>query len=89
MTPTDAEKTIIDSANSLIELEIIALKKKKAKKSKADKSNGETAEAVNGDANGDAAVTNGDSKTAELEPEDKEKPAPPTSEVPVDEIAAN
>ena len=89
--PTETEKTIIDSAQSLIDLEIISQKKKKSKKSKDAK--------VNGDAGGDTPAdatetekTNGEVEPAktngELEPEDKEKPAPPTSEVPV-EIAAN
>ncbi|KAI1278134.1 putative uncharacterized oxidoreductase [Halotydeus destructor] len=93
ITPTEVEKTIIDSATSLIDLEIISQKKKKTKKCKGKKE--ETEVAVNGDAaeevkeNGDGDKTETVDAKKELEPEDKEKPvvAAP-AEAPV-EIAAN
>lgn len=88
LVPTDAEKTIIDSANSLIELEIITLKKKKAKKGKQDKAAASGDEPAAAATENGAVAENGDAKPTELEPEDKKRPEPPTSEVPV-EIAAN
>jgi len=95
--PTEIEKTLIETATSMIDLEIIKKKEKKAKRSKAVKATDAEAVAVesngteaktNGEANGTAEVGAGDAITKELEPEDKEKPAVPLVEAPI-EISAN
>jgi hypothetical protein len=72
ITPTETEKTLFDTANSLIEFELIKKKEKKAKKSKAvAETNGTVVEG------GDEVIPEVNGKTEEvkeLEPEDKDKP---------------
>lgn len=95
ISPTDLEKTVIDTANSMIEHGIIKKSKKITKKER--ESNAVLAnDGVVGDAgkqNGDAVVDStgdGEKKPDELEPEDKEKKVevPPPASAAV-EVAAN
>lgn len=81
MEPTEAEKTLIDSANSLIDLEVVK-KSKKARKGVKDAEQPTEEIKANGDATEEIAK--------ELEPEDKEKKVEPAVKAPeAVEIAAN
>ena len=97
ISPTDLEKTIIDTANSMIEQGIIKKSKKITKKERESNAvlandAADVGDAGNKQQNGDAVVDStgdGEKKPDELEPEDKEKKVevpPPASAV---EVAAN
>lgn len=87
ITPTDGEKTLFDTANSLIDLDIIKKKEKKTKKAKADKTEANGQADVTGDEAGKTESNGKTGEVKELEPEDKDKVV--AVESPAIAVAAN